>query len=311
MISITLNYIIYICIDLFLKKYSSPYKFHEFKENQTAKLSQHPKTPQNILKPPQIHPETGKILTKIDTNLSHLLRLNAESEKNNIEIFNKIQTEQQLTSQASSMVSEYLQTEVLFQKKPEKINKIQRISTLRSSNIIKNSSALNNSVIKNRRYLENSIDRYEKNDKIQNSLNKEAMLKIFSTNPQNMLLFKKEIFKEKMEIYKNSEYILISSRELLDFFKYSMIISMNHNNETDFWKNMEEFIGENKPNNQNLYNNEYKFLGNLNENKIRKSKANKSCEFSKDLKTYMNKSLEIRATKNINPKEKTDKCSIF
>jgi len=201
---------------------------------------------------------------------------------------------------------------VLFQKKPEKNNKTQCFSTVRSSKHLKNNSLFLNSFKKNKRYLENSCEHYEKNEQMHDILNKEALLKIFATNPKDVLLFINVVFKENLEVYKNSEYILINSKELLNFFNYSMKLSLNNNNKIDFWKNMEEFMEENVEIKQKSYNKEYKFLQNLNENKTKRSKVNKSCEFTKDSRSMINKSLEVTASKCVVAnKEKNEKCSIF
>lgn len=278
-------------IDLHLKKYS--------KENLPPK--------QNINNDPIKHQDMKQkkpipsILTKIDSNINNLFKINALSEKNNQEIFNKFQKDQTKNSSQShnsSRVSEYLQTEVLFQKKTiEKLGKTSRISTVRSSssNTMKNKLLyLNTSqrnAKKNDRYKESLI---ENKDKLVESLKNEAINKLFySNNEKNVMLFKKEIFKESPEIYKNSKYTLINSKELLDFFKYSMKMSISANNfinELEFWKNIEEFIKEEElSNRQKFYQKNYKFLRNLNEKNA--NSINKSCEFSNT--ASINKSCEI------------------
>ena len=216
----------------------------------------------------------------------------------------------QLTSQCSSHMSEYLNTEVIFQRKPEK-NFIgtQRTSIIRSSSShLKQSSIFqknnnNSSHLKtNSRYVENPG---ESDEKLKSTLNREALTKIFANSKSNnqVLLFKKDIFKENHEIYRDSEFILINSKDLLDFFKYSLKLSMNtFQNESDFWKNMEEFISERDTSNiQKFHNTEYKFLKKLNE-KREKGIINRSCEFPSTTPN-LNKSVE-------NIKQK-DKCSIF
>lgn len=241
------------------------------------------------------------ILNKIDTNINNLFRINALSEKNNQEIFNKIQKDQTKNSNQShnsSRVSEYLQTEVLFHNKNiEKPGKTSRISTVRSSssNMMKNKlfylNTSQRNTKKNYRYKESLI---ENKDKLVDSLKNEAINKLFySNNERNVMLFNKEIFKENPEIYKNSKYTLINSKELLDFFKYSMKLSMSANNfisELEFWKNIEEFIKEEEiSNRQKFYQKNYKFLRNLNEKNAKP--INKSYEFSNT--SAINKSCEI------------------
>jgi len=250
------------------------------------------------------------ILTKIDTNLLHLLKINEISEKNNAELKTKIKTDQNLTSQCSSHLSEYLNTEVLFQRKPDKgFNKTFRMSTVRSSSTHMKKNSIfqknNNNLAllkRNSRYMESSR---ENEEKLKSMLNREALTKIFANSQKNnqVLLFKKDVFKENQEIYKDSEYILINSNHLLDFFKYSLKLSMTtFPNEGDFWKNMQEFITEEENSNiQKFHNTEYKFLKVLNEKK-EKGLVNRSCEFSST--TFnLNKSMEINKNK--------DKCSIF
>ena len=154
----------------------------------------------------------------------------------------------------------------------------------------------------NSRYVENPG---ESDEKLKSTLNREALTKIFANSKSNkqVLLFKKDIFKENHEIYRDSEFILINSKDLLDFFKYSLKLSMNtFQNESDFWKNMEEFISERDTSNiQKFHNTEYKFLKKLNE-KREKGIINRSCEFPSTTPN-LNKSVE-------NIKQK-DKCSIF